>query len=66
MMIPVEKTFYLRPIQSKLDIDFWTINQNKNDLWVEILSNRALHYPEKVEESDNMKKLYNMYNSIFM
>ena len=66
MMIPVEKTFYLRPIQSKLDIDFWTINQNKNDLWVEILSNRALHHPEKVEESDNMKKLYNMYNSIFM
>ena len=27
MIIPYEQTFFLRPIQSKLDIDFWKINQ---------------------------------------
>lgn len=47
MIIPSQQTFYLRPIQSKLDIDFWKINQNKDDLWVEILSNRELMFPNQ-------------------
>jgi hypothetical protein len=57
MIIPMDQTFYLRPIQSKLDIDFWKINQNKDDLWVEILSNRELMFPNtqdpEIEEQIN-------------
>lgn len=46
MIIPLEKTFFLRPVQSKLDIDFWRINQDNVDLWLEILSNRTLNHPQ--------------------
>lgn len=67
MMIPVEQTFYLRPIQSKLDIDFWKINQDKADLWVEILSNRELNHPKyNNTEIDPMKLLYKQYGQIYM
>ena len=56
MIIPSEQTFFLRPIQSRLDIDFWKINQNKDDIWVEILSNRAFRHPDLPEaaESESM------------
>jgi hypothetical protein len=60
MMIPNEMTFFLRPVQSKLDIDFWKINSNKNDLWVEILSNRILNHP-KLKIDDPYKKYYEDY-----
>jgi hypothetical protein len=45
MIIPIENTFYLRPIQSKLEFDFWKLNQEEPDMWVEILSNRSLSHP---------------------
>lgn len=69
MMIPKEHTFYLRPIQSKLDIDFWAINQNPDDLWVEILSNRTLKHPTEPdivveEETDPYKTLAKQYGNI--
>ena len=62
MIIPSEQTFFLRPIQSKLDIDFWRINQNKDDIWVEILSNRAFRHPDmpEAEESESMDPFVNM------
>jgi len=62
MIIPSEQTFFLRPIQSKLDIDFWRINQNKDDIWVEILSNRAMRHPDlpEAEESESMDPFVNM------
>jgi hypothetical protein len=63
MIIPYEHTFYLRPIQSKLDIDFWKINQSKTDLWLEILSNRTLNHPEK-KEHDQFTKYYSDYKDI--
>jgi len=47
MIIPIEQTFYLRPVQSKLEIDFWKINQDPTSLWVEILSNRSLYKKPK-------------------
>jgi len=47
MIIPIEQTFYLRPVQSKLEIDFWKINQDPTPLWVEILSNRTLYKKPK-------------------
>jgi hypothetical protein len=45
MIIPIESTFFLRPIQSKLEFDFWKLNQLEPDMWVQILSNRSLKYP---------------------
>jgi hypothetical protein len=64
MIIPQEHTFYLRPIQSKLDIDFWKINQSKTDLWLEILSNRPINHPKQIEEKDQFKKYYKDYKDI--
>jgi len=45
MIIPIERTFFLRPVQTKMEIDFWRLNQLKQDMWVEILSNRSLSAP---------------------
>jgi len=45
MIIPIENTFYLRPVQSKLEFDFWKLNQEEPDMWIEILSNRSLSHP---------------------
>ena len=69
LIIPGEQTFYLRPIQSKLDIDFWRINQNKDDLWVEILSNRVMRKPKNpdvvmAEEEDPYAELAKTYGSV--
>ena len=44
MIIPIENTFYLRPVSSHLHFDFWKLNQEEPDMWVEILSNRALKH----------------------
>jgi hypothetical protein len=51
MIIPEEKTFFIRPVQSHMIFNFWELNKPKNDLWVEILSNRVLykHYKEHGE-----------------
>ena len=42
LCVPSEKTLYCRPISSHLQFDFWQLNQPDTDVWVEILSNRAL------------------------
>lgn len=63
MLIPFEQTFFLRPVQSKLDIDFWKINQSKTDLWVEILSNRLLNHP-KTQDLDKYKLIGTKYQKI--
>jgi hypothetical protein len=63
MIIPAEQTFYLRPIQSKLDIDFWRINQSKTDLWLEILSNRTLNHPDE-PMFDQYVNLYQQYREV--
>jgi hypothetical protein len=64
MMIPTEHTFFVRPVQSKLDIDFWKINQDKADLWVEILSNRLLNHPNKTMDDNEYIKTYSKYKDI--
>jgi len=43
MMIPTEKTMYVRPICSHIVFDFWAVNKPKPDVWVELLSNRPLY-----------------------
>ena len=42
LCIPRERTLYCRPVSSHLEFDFWGLNQPDTDVWVEILSNRAL------------------------
>ena len=42
LCIPSERTLYCRPISSHLEFDFWELNRPKTNVWVEILSNRAL------------------------
>jgi hypothetical protein len=45
MIIPIERTFFLRPVQVKIAIDFWKMNQEEPDMWLEVLSNRSLKSP---------------------
>lgn len=42
MMIPSERTMYVRPIQSSLSFNFWKMDDPEADTWVEILSNKPL------------------------
>lgn len=42
LCVPKERTLYCRPISSNLKFDFWSLNKPKTNVWVEILSNRAL------------------------
>ena len=42
LCVPEEKTLYCRPVSSHLQFDFWGLNRPNTDVWVEILSNRAL------------------------
>ena len=42
LCVPSERTLYCRPISSHLKFDFWSYNKPKPNVWVEILSNRAL------------------------
>ena len=42
LCVPEEKTLYCRPVSSHLEFDFWGLNRPNTDVWVEILSNRAL------------------------
>jgi hypothetical protein len=42
MLIPSEKTMYVRPIQSSISYNFWKMDDPEADTWVEILSNKPL------------------------
>ena len=42
LCVPKEKTLYCRPVSSHLEFDFWNLNRPNTNVWVEILSNRAL------------------------
>lgn len=43
MIIPKEKTMFVRPVQSHMSFNFWELNNPKQQTWVEILSNRILY-----------------------
>lgn len=43
LIIPKEKTMFVRPVQSHMVFDFWKLNDPKQQTWVEILSNRVLY-----------------------
>jgi len=43
MIIPKERTMYVRPVQSHMHFNFWELNHPEQKTWVEILSNRILY-----------------------
>ena len=42
LCVPSEKTLYCRPVSSHMQFDFWDLNRPETNVWVEIMSNRAL------------------------
>ena len=42
LCVPKERTLYCRPISSHMKFDFWNLNRPHTNVWVEIMSNRAL------------------------
>jgi hypothetical protein len=42
LCVPKQRTLYCRPVSSHMQFDFWKLNHPHTDVWVEILSNRAL------------------------
>jgi hypothetical protein len=42
LCVPSERTLYCRPVSSHVEFDFWSLNRPNTNVWVEILSNRAL------------------------
>lgn len=53
MIIPSEKTMYVRPVQSHMEFNFWKLNHPMQQTWVEILSNRVLYMNLKDAEPGN-------------
>lgn len=42
LCVPKERTLYCRPVSSHVKFDFWRLNHPHTNVWVEMLSNRAL------------------------
>ena len=42
LCVPRQRTLYCRPVSSNLHFDFWDLNRPDTNVWVEILSNRAM------------------------
>lgn len=42
LCVPKERTLYCRPVSSNMHFDFWKLNRPDTNVWVELLSNRAL------------------------
>lgn len=53
LIIPKEKTMYVRPVQSHMKFNFWELNHPKQQTWIEILSNRVLYANLKDSDPEN-------------
>lgn len=53
MIIPKEKTMYVRPVQSHMTFDFWKLNHPEQQTWIEVLSNRVLYMNLKDTDPEN-------------
>jgi len=53
LIVPKERTMYVRPVQSNMKFNFWELNDPKQQLWVEILSNRVLYKNLKDMDPEN-------------
>ena len=52
MISPEDKTMYVRPVQSHMQYNFWKMNHQDHQTWVEILSNRELYKNLKNKQLD--------------
>lgn len=50
LIVPKERTMYVRPVQSHMKFNFWELNKEDQQTWVEILSNRALYMNLKKDD----------------
>jgi hypothetical protein len=59
LLIPAEKTMYVRPIQSNISYNFWKMDDPEADTWVEILSNKPLwqDHPKESIGSHQLKHI---------
>jgi len=62
LIIPKEKTMYVRPVQSHMEFNFWELNNPKQQTWVEILSNRVLYANMKNNTEDDEPPFLNNLN----
>lgn len=53
MIIPKERTMYVRPVQSHISFNFWDLNNPKQQTWIEIMSNRILYKNLKDDDPSN-------------
>ena len=53
LIIPRERTMYVRPVQSHMHFNFWDMNRPEQRTWVEILSNRVLYMNLKDRSTAN-------------
>ena len=53
LIVPKEKTMYVRPVQSNMAFNFWDLNHPEQQTWVEILSNRVLYLNLKDSDPSN-------------
>jgi len=53
MIIPKEKTMFVRPVQSNIRFNFWDLNNPNQQTWIEILSNRVLYKNLKDSDPEN-------------
>jgi hypothetical protein len=56
LLVPAERTMYVRPIQSNLNYNFWKMDDPEADTWVEILSNKPL-WQDHPKDSNGGSKL---------
>lgn len=56
LLMPAEKTMYVRPIQSNISFNFWKMDDPEADTWVEILSNKPL-WQDHVKGANGTPKL---------
>lgn len=53
LIVPGERTMYVRPVQSHIKFNFWQLNKPEQRTWVEILSNRVLYMNLKDHDPEN-------------
>ena len=63
LCVPSQKTLYCRPISSHVQFDFWRLNRPNTDVWVEILSNRALWQNTKGDPPFGHMNMKDNFNS---
>ena len=53
LIVPMEETMYVRPVQSHMTYDFWKLNKPDTKTWVEVLSNRPFYRGRKLSSNSN-------------